>query len=179
MKRSEIEHLLPDVFQRTVVEGSPIAAVLDAMADLITPCEDTLEQLDGFFDPYRAPDRFVPMLASWVDLDRFLADSPEEFGTAAIPRFPAGLGSLRELVANAAYLSKWRGTAAGLVKFLETATGLEGFSVDEHPLTDDGSPRPFHVVVNASANARTYERLINRIVDMEKPAYVTYEVSFG
>ena len=41
---------------------------------------------------------------------------------------------LRELIAAAAQLSQWRGTAQGLQRFLETATGIEGFELDEEGL---------------------------------------------
>lgn len=177
MKRTEIEALLPIVFQRAVEPSAPLAGVLEVMADLITPCEEALDRLDDYLDPYRTPDRFVPMLASWVDLDRFLSESPNDY-MAVAPEFPSGSACLRELIANAAYLSKWRGTARGLLRFLETATGVGGFTIDEQPVGTDGQPEPFHLSVHAPVEASPYQKLIDKIVAMEKPVYVTYDLIF-
>jgi phage tail-like protein len=177
MRRNEIEGLLPEVFRRTIRPGNPLFALLEVMEVLHAPSEDVLERLDTFFDPYRAPERFVPYLARWVDLERFLMDAP---GGDGVPvSFPSGTGRLRELIASVAFLSKWRGTARGLLCFLETATGVQGFAVDERVLGSDGQPVPFHIRVRAPAETEVYRGLIERIVEHEKPAYVTYELAFG
>jgi hypothetical protein len=39
-------------------------------------------------------------------------------------------------------------------------------------------PRPFFIVVRAPAEARRHQALIERIVEQEKPAYVTYQLIF-
>lgn len=176
MKRIEIEHLLPGIFQRTVQEGTPLFALLDVMEALPAPDEAALDQLDAYFNPYRTPDTFVPFLASWVDLDRLLRETPEEFAASAPPPLPSGMGRLRELVAAATFLAQWRGTAKGLLRFLETATGAQGFIIDEHMPGPDGQPRPFHLRVRAPQQAAPYRVLIEHIIASEKPAYVTYEL---
>src|SRR5262249_49938521 len=107
-----------------------------------------------------------------------LVASTDEGGAARVPEFPTGDGRLRELVASAAYLSRWRGTRKGLLRFLEVATGLKGFDVDENVAGPDGRVRPLHVRVLAPHAAEPYQALIRRIVDLEKPAYVTYDLAF-
>ncbi len=183
MRRNEIEGLLPEIFQRTIRPGNPLFALLDVMELLHAPSEQVLERLDAFFDPYRAPDRLVPYLARWVDLERFLADSSGGDGESAPGQvsdpFPSGTGRLRELIADVAFLSKWRGTAKGLLRFLETATGVQGFEVHERVLGSDGRPRPFHIRVRAPSETEIYRGLIERIIENEKPAYVTYELAFA
>ena len=174
MKRTLIEQLLPEVYQRTLRPGSPLAAILEVMEALHAPSEEVLADLEAFFDPYRTPDRFVPYLACWVDLERFLVRSAT--GDAYLE---SGLGRLRELIAAAAYLSQWRGTAKGLLCFLETATGIEGVAIGEHVLRAGARPRPFHVRIRAPAEALPYRDLIERIVEMEKPAYTTYDLTFA
>jgi hypothetical protein len=82
-------------------------------------------------------------------------------------------------VAAAAYLSQWRGTARGLLRFLETATGLQGFIIEEQVLDPNGRPRPFHIRVIAPAEAAPYQVLLERVIEFEKPAYVTYELVFN
>ena len=178
MKRNEIEHLLPGVFQRTFQPGNPLLGLLAVMEALHAPSEAVLAQLDTFFDPYRTPDRFVPFLTRWVDMDRLFGDLAQSSPTTAVS-FPSGIGRLRELIAAAANLSKWRGTAKGLRLFLETATGLQGYEIDEQVAGPEGQPRPFHMTISAPAQAQPYRVLIERIIEMEKPAFETYELKFG
>jgi phage tail-like protein len=181
MKRREIERLLPEVFQRTLHPGEPLAVIVELMEALHRPDEDVLATIDSCFNAYRAPDRFVPFLAKWVDLDRFFPPRPP--GTAPedwpAPPFPTGLGRLRELIVAATFLSQWRGTARGLRSFLETATGLHGFEIDQEVLGTDGLPRPFHVRVRAPEEAARQLALVERIIAQGKPAYVTHELQFG
>ncbi|MCI0398270.1 MAG: phage tail protein [Chloroflexi bacterium] len=179
MKRTEIERLLPGVFQRTILPGNPLSALLEVMESLHTPSETVLAQLDTFFNPYLAPAGFVPFIAGWLDLERFLAQAPEKLDArTAEALFPAGLGRLRELVATAAFLSKWRGTARGLIRFLETATGITGYTIEEQVPGKNNQPQPFHIRVAAPQEAAVYQALIERIIELEKPAYVTYELLF-
>jgi phage tail-like protein len=179
MKRTEIKHLLPGIFQSTLAEGTPLSAILEVMEALHAPSEEQLRALDANFNPYRAPDDFVPFLARWVDLDR-LFEKPVQQRQSSPPRlFPTGLGSLRAQVAAAAYLSQWRGTAKGLMLFLETATGAHGFAIEERVPGSDGKPRPFHFRVRAPRELASHRPLIQRIIESEKPAYVTYEIEFN
>ena len=71
------------------------------------------------------------------------------------------------------------GTRQGLVRFLETATGVSGFAVEEQVLDDAGEVRPFHLRVAAPATAQPLAQLGDRIVELEKPAYMTADVVFG
>jgi hypothetical protein len=89
-----------------------------------------------------------------------------------------GTGQLRELIAAAAYLSQWRGTAKGLKLFLETATGMSGFELVENVEDAGGDQPPFHIRILAPPEAQPHVALIERIVDQEKPAYVSYELEF-
>lgn len=178
MKHEQIAGLLPEVFRSTLAPHTPLAALLEVMEALHAPAEEVLNDIDAVFDPYRAPDALVPVLASWVDVDRFF--SPHHAVGAAVPAEPisSGMGRLRELVAAASGLSQWRGTSSGLVRILELAVGIAGFELDEQVPADDGMPRPFFIVVRAPAEARRHQALIERIVEQEKPAYVTYQLIF-
>jgi phage tail-like protein len=171
MKQENIKALLPSVFQRAAGQQTLMEALLGSMETLHEPDEEIIDNIDRFFDPYQAPEPFVFLLARWADLDALWNRSPEQ------QQFAGGVGRLRELVAAAAHLSKWRGTSKGLVEFLQTATGLEGFQIDQNVMGDDGQPRPFHIRVTIPAEAAPYRGLIDRIVDLEKPAHVTYEVA--
>lgn len=179
MRLSEIRQLLPGIFQQTLRRGGPLLSLLEVMEQLHEPSEAVLESLDAFFDPRRTPDEFVLYLAGWVDLER-LFDLPPAGRPQALARSPvtSGLGRLRELIANAAYLSRWRGTKKGLLLFLQIATGSDGFDMDEQVPGEDGRPRNFHIRVRAPADVAVHRALIRRIIEQEKPAYVTYELEF-
>lgn len=181
MNRKEIERFLPGVVQRTAVPGTPLPAILKVMEALHEPSEAVLTNLDATFDPLRTPGEFVPFLARWVYLDRIFEETAG-VGRTSLARaenpISTGLGRLRELIAAAAYLSNWRGTSRGLLLFLETATGLTGFVIEENVPGLDHQPRPFHLRIFAPEAARIHQALIERIIEQEKPAYVTYQLEF-
>lgn len=176
MKAEQIQHLLPGVVQESIYLGSPLSALLDMMESLHQPSEDVIESIAMYFNPYTTPDAFVPFLARWVDIDRFF---PEDYSRVRVAMpLSSGMGRLRELVMAAAHLSQWRGTSIGLIGFLETATGVRGFTIDEQTEDREGARRPFHLSVTAPVQAKIHRALIERIIDQEKPAYVTYELKF-
>ncbi len=180
MRRKEIEQLLPEVFQRTVRPGTPLAGILDVMEALHAPVEALLPQVDMFFNPRSTPDAFVPLLARWVALDGLIEDYSQREDARSIDRepLPTGLGRLRELVAMSAHLAKHRGTAGGLRQFLEIATGAAGSLIEEQVPDQNGEPKPFHIRVRAPVTLQPHQGLLQRIIELEKPAYVTYELEF-
>jgi phage tail-like protein len=185
MDSAAIGRLLPGVFQSAlhpaqagVVEPDRrLAAVLGVMETLQTPVEAVLDSLHRHLDPRQAPPRFVPYLAGWVDLDWLLLATPDQPAATATP-LASGMGHLRELVAAAVEIARWRGTAGGLLRFLDTATGIPGFGVEENVTGDPPIPRAFHLRILAPAAAEPYQPLIERVIVAEKPAYATYELVF-
>ena len=186
MDSESIARLLPGVFQTAlhpiaagVVEPDRrLSATLGVMETLHEPVETVLHDLDHYLDPRLARADFVPYLAGWVDLDWLLVAAPSE-PLATTPSLASGLGTLRELVAAAAELARWRGTARGLLRFLDTATGTPGFAIEENVSGDERTPRPFHLRIVAPAEAAVYRPLIERVIVAEKPAYATYELVFA
>lgn len=175
MKKEKITTYLPSVFQRTVGPGNAITAVLGVMESLHDPTERTLANVDRYFDPRRAPDEFIPFLARWVDLERIFNSSGSlQQGSNAAP----DIGRLRELISEAVHLSRWRGTKKGLLLFLRTATGEQGFEIDERVKGSDGQPMPFHMIIRVPQTSQSRIDLIRRIVESEKPAHLTYAIEF-
>ena len=179
MKHQDIKQLLPEVFQRADTTGSPIFALLEAMETLTEPDEEILRQVSIYFNPYATLEKFLPFLASWVDLDRFFPSLQDQMIANSDSIQAPGTGRLRELIAAATQLSKLRGTAAGLQLFLETATGLKGFEIDENVLPEYSDVLPFHIKIRAPFAAKKHNALIERIIEQEKPAYVTYNLEFS
>lgn len=187
MKQNEIKQFLPAVLQRTVEgtetetpqgtvrQGNLMYAFLQVMEDLHSPSDEILGDIDAVFNPYRTEDRFVPFLASWVDFDYVFGGlSDEEILNS--PDYASRLGCIRDLIANAAFLSQWRGTNKGLMAFLELATGVTGFKIEETVLDESQKIKPFHLKILVPPKAEQFTDLIRRIVDTEKPIYVTYEL---
>jgi phage tail-like protein len=179
MRAERIARFLPEIYRVTLgTKHGVLDSLLEAMASQHEPVEQILDELDAYIDPVRAPERFLPMLASWLDLAPYL-DWSGGRKEAGEPRFAPGMDRLRLLIACAADLNARRGTRAALEEFLAVATGFAGFSVEECPAGEDQARRPFHLRVHAPQSARRYGDLIGRIVDGERPAYVTYEIVFA
>lgn len=176
MDRALILRLLPENYRLAGERpDGPLAAMLGAMEALHAPVESVLGSLDSYVGPLGAPDAFVLLQASWLGLDRYFEWSGDRPGAGA-PRFRAGTGRLRLLVAEAAELGRERGTERALIRFLEIATGAPGFRIAEG--APDGTPRPFHVTVRAPAAAEPLSDLVERIVEGERPAHATYDLLF-
>lgn len=178
MQAERIKNLLPAVYRRTCRPGGPLDALLASMEALLGPAEQSIDDFPRYLDPRLTPDRFVPMLGRWVDLNHLFEARLRGRDVSVHGLMPTGLGRLRELIANAASLSRWRGTARGLTTFLQIATGLAGFEVDENH-DQDGRPRRFHICVRGPAEAEPHRGLIEEIIRSEKPAHLTFEFVAG
>lgn len=176
MSRERIEQLLPSVFRWAIRPpqapftstpqplDNPLAVLTAIIADFYDPAEQAASELDQYFDPWRCPERFLPLLAAWVDIP-----------------LPITTGSrrLRELIAVAVRLHQVRGTRRALLAFLEAATGLRGFDINERVLDAKGQVRPFLVKVRAPAEAREHAAMVERIINSERPAQIQYELEFA
>jgi phage tail-like protein len=170
-------HLLPAVFQRTLQDPTRppdrmLLALLEVMTGLQNPDLEVLAELDTYFDRYQAPEAFVPLLASWLDLDWLFIRQPERLDAAAAREIsPLEIGRLRELVAGATRFIRLRGTAAGLLDFMETATGVAGLAVDEHV-----PGRSFHLRLWVPGPGEPWRATLAHMLQVLKPAYSTAEL---
>lgn len=163
-RREQIEQLLPSVIRRTIAPGTPLAALTALMAELFDPAARAAGTLDTCFDPWRCPERFLSLLAAWMDLP-----------------LPVTTGSwrLRQLIAAAVGLHQVRGTRRALLALLEAATGVQGFEIDEDVRDATGRVRPFVVAVRAPAEVRAHAAMIERLIESERPAQVRCELTFA
>ena len=176
MEPSQILRFLPENYRLAAGnQRGPLAALLGVMDELQAPDERIIANFDDYISPYRAPDDFVMLQASWLGLDRYFDWSGGRPG-AGRPIYRAGVSQLRLLVAEAAELLRQRGRTATLLRFLEVATGLRGFRIDEGSAQGE---RPFHFTLEAPFEARSLERLVTQIVDGERPAHATYTIQFA
>lgn len=171
MRAAEIARLLPELYQDALEPGSVLDGLLAVMEAMHAPDEATLAAVDSLFDPRRAPDAFVAMLAQWLALGPYLErEGAEQRRVAVRP------GPLRDLVSIAAEAARLRGTEQTLRLLLERATGVPGFAVIENPPDGAGRPMPFHIRVAAPAKAAGQIELVRRIVAGERPAWVTFDI---
>ena len=158
MRAPEIELLLPEVMRRTVLPDSPMAALVGVMEAMHAPAESALREFPLALDPLTTPDRFVDMLATWVDLARL-----DETSAGRLDR-----ARMRLLVSLAADLSHWRGTPGGLMWILGLATGVEGLRLEQ--------TGPFRVRIVVPAASAAQADLVRAIAAQEKPAHLVVDV---
>lgn len=172
MQPRRILRYLPENYQLAAAdERGVLWALLHVMDGMHAPVERVLKSIDGYFDPFRAPDLFVLMQASWLGLDRYFVWSGGSPG-AGEASFPTGIDRLRLLISEFPSLVRDRGTKDALTRFLEVATGLRGFTID-------AGSRPettFHFVVRTPPDARPIIPFVDQIVGQERPAHATYEI---
>jgi phage tail-like protein len=158
--------LLPEIFRVTAGSTGPLAALVAAGSDMHAPIRSVLDRMDELVDPFRCPDALVPFLAWWVDLGWLTL--PDSDSTPK-PSLRGGNSRLRDLIASSADLSARRGTTAGVIRFLQLATGVPGFTVEN-------VPGAFHFRVHVPDAGADQLDMISRIVRQLKPAHVTAEI---
>jgi phage tail-like protein len=106
-----------DLLRRIPRTFSRDTADADFLRRFLAICDGLIDEMDGraaqrqlLLDPYATPEDMLPWLASFL-------------GMTLDDRWPAA--ARRELVANAAWLFRFRGTVPGLTKFLELYLGKD------------------------------------------------------
>ncbi len=141
---------------------------------------ETIDSLDHVFDPSVAPTPMIRVLGSWIGLEYLDAELPDEVQ--------------RTLTREYSRLVAWRGTAHGLRLLLSAVVG-PGVTVRDDaaafyvptPTENEWEETPpglrSHVVIQmpaAPANGHWASNAdILRIVQMELPATVTFELRRG
>lgn len=153
------------------------------------PVVQTTDVLWAYFDPLTAPEAFLPFLAKWV-------------GWEIDERWT--IQQQRQLIRNAVTLYRWHGTKHGLRLYLHYYTGLpldedlpesqkhisieENFNdglilgevnLDENPMLGGGKPYHFTVRLRTDASNQIDEELVQEIIERQKPAFSTYELSIS
>lgn len=177
MTPERIARLLPAAWTMPLGDAASeharlLGNALTVMSALHEKTEEQLDRLDAYVDPLRTEPEYLPMLAAWVDLDRYLRwpSGREHLGRAYLP---TDTECLRQLCLHAPSLRARRGLAPALAEFIEIATGVTNVQVVENP---DGER--FHVSVRVPAAAEPHAELIAQIVAEERPAHLTWSVDF-
>jgi len=124
--------------------------------ELLGPIQQTIAHWDLYLVPDTAPESFLPWLNDWIST---LVDEHWSADTQ------------RELLRNASWLHQARGTAKGLCAHLGIATGCP-VSIDENV----EGPHTFRVVIEGGGRSLD-QRIIERIIDLNRPAHTSYSIS--
>lgn len=126
---------------------------------ILVPIEWNVDNFDLYLSPKTAPVDFLPWLANWFELA--FDDTWDE-------------AQRRTLLAEAHQLFARRGTRWALRRILEIYLECD-LEIDDQ----DPDLEPFTFAVNISLRERDVDTgLIERIVDMNKPAHTTYKLRF-
>ncbi|GAB4324395.1 MAG: phage tail protein [Dehalococcoidia bacterium] len=163
--RSSYLRHLPGIY-----EGNEfLARFLLIFETILSPIHRTVDNLPHYWDPRLAPPQLLGWLGSWLGLvldERW----PEE--------------RRRELIAAAADLYRWRGTRRGMGEFIRLYTGFTP-EIVEPTLSDVSADRTrayrFTVRVTVPRDQAVDRSLLERIIDLEKPAFAasTLEIVRG
>ena len=141
---------------------------------IMKPLENTINNLNLYFDPLMVPEPLLPWLASWLDL-------------ALDPTWP--LHRRRELVKSSAELYRWRGTRRGLSEYLRIYTGalpeiseyIPGMSLDSETklgidtkLGSSGTGFHFTVTLYLDEDSAISDDTVRTIIESQKPAHAGY-----
>ncbi len=161
--------LLPGLFKEDAFSLG-LCAGLD---DVLGPVPVTLDCLDAYFDPWLTPGDFLEWLATWVglSLDQNWSDAQR-----------------RALVAGAADLYRWQGTARGIVEHVRLYVGAEPEVSDSGAVawsaqangTLPGSVTPhLEVTVRVPDGTEVDLARVETIVAAAKPAHVPHTVTLA
>lgn len=123
--------------------------------DLLGPIQQIIAHFDLFLDPATAPVTFIPWLNDWMG---HLVDEHWSAETQ------------RELLRQASWLHQARGTRAGLVRYLEIATGA-AVEIEENV---DG-PHTFAVTLRPGERP-VDRRIVERIIELNRPAHTSFRL---
>jgi phage tail-like protein len=141
---------LPDIFR----DDEFLGRFLLIFESVWEPLEQRQDHLHRYFDPKTAPSSFLPWLASWMDLPR-MANWPEPV--------------VRNLIAEATELNRWRGSRYGLSRLLEAATGGV-VSIREDP----SRPYVFEIRIESRAESELSDENIRQLIQRYKPAHAGF-----
>jgi phage tail-like protein len=154
-------------------EDNFMGRFLNIFENILTPVEQTIDQIDLYFDPKLSPEGLLPWLASWVDL---VLD--EEWP----------LEKRRQLIGAAVQLYRLRGTRRGLMEYLRIYTGIQPRIVEHYggielgevsqlgwnTVLGEGQGHSFTVFLELEPSSGVSERKIKTIIEAAKPVHVAY-----
>ncbi len=161
--RSKYVEFLPGVFHRNEFLGR----FLLIFEEMLAPLDRQIANLPAYFDPDTTTEEMLTWLAEWV-------------GIVFDDRVP--VERRREAVNNAVRIYRRRGTRSGLADFIESVTGTRP-EIEEPTLAelsrDSSLAFSFTVKMTVPADSPIEEDLVQRVIDMQKPAFAASTLVFA
>jgi phage tail-like protein len=173
-KQARIEHSFLEYLPSLYRSDKNMEQFLHVFEDILNPIENTVDNLDLYFDPSLTPEPVLTWLSSWL-------------GIVLDANLP--LERRRELVASAVELYRWRGTKKGLSEYLRIFTGskpeisesVAGMRLGSDTrlgintlLGSSGKGFQFSVSLSLEENSFVTAAAIKNIIEVEKPAHAVY-----
>jgi len=159
--------LLRDGLPAVYLDGDFTMRFLGSLEEQLDPIVATLDSLVGLISPETAPAHVLRLEAAWL-------------GLVVDEGLPAGV--CRELIRNAAELTRRRGTAGGLALLLSiTFPELRLEVEDGGCVTFAGGPpassdvHRFRVLARGGITADQRSQ-VTAVIERERPAHVSYEL---
>ncbi|MFC2005145.1 phage tail protein [Chloroflexota bacterium] len=169
LKSSYLEYL-PSLYQ----DDEFIGQFLLIFESVLKPLENTVDNLDLYFDPLITTEPLLPWLSSWLDLALDI--------TWPVKR-------RRELVRSCVKLYRWRGTKRGLSEYLRIYTGtvpeiseyVLGMRLERETklgidtkLGSSGIGHHFTVTLDLDEDDAVSIDTVREIIEAQKPAHTVY-----
>src|SRR5256714_14549860 len=186
VSRESFVKWLPSIYQRADINGRNFYRdFLWIVQHIFGSVEETLDVIHQYFDPYEAPEHFLPWLASW---------------SAMVLEEDGPIEKKRRLIRKAIELYRIRGTVKGIKLFIALFTGHEPdikeniwpfrgwrigttseIGVDSVVLPPVNLAHTFVVEMPVSYKDVSPESVIriHEIIQMEKPANTQYYLRFA
>lgn len=152
--------LLGDQADQEILDKANRLEGLDKLEEL-KGLEKKIAPLPYYFDPHRAPERFLPWLTGWTGF-ALRADLPPE--------------KKRDFIASAIGLYRMRGTKANMERLLEIFTSRKATVRDDLP----GQPFYFRVGISLDKPDEDYiaeqQAIAHALIEREKPAHTSYRL---
>jgi phage tail-like protein len=149
---SQYVNELPSIFH----ESDFMSRFLLIFETMWEPLESRQDNVAMYFDPRSAPAPLLPWLATWIQIP-YRVNMPES--------------RVREVLADAFELYRWRGTSYGLTRMIEACTGLTPVVVE-----DPHEPFTFRIRMRIPDGSEVTRDLIEHLIQMHKPAYAGYSL---
>lgn len=162
---------LPAIYSEDLFLGR----FLNIFENILTPIDQTINQVDLYLDPRMTPEGLLTWLASWISL---VLD--EEWP----------VDKRRQLISAAVDLYRLRGTRRGLLEYLRIYTAAQP-TITEHyggirlggmsqlglnTVIGQGSGHRFTVTLELQPDSAFDVRKVKAIIEAEKPAHTAYNL---
>ncbi len=147
---------LPPIYSEPGSAGDEfLGRFLLVFEDLMGPIEQLVGHFPLYLDPNTAPATFLAVLDDWL-------------GGLVEERWSEE--TKRELLKQAFWLYRARGTRAGLVRHLEICTGIT-------PQIEENAEQSHHFAVTIHTGGRPVDaRMVERIIERNRPAHTSYSL---